>query len=504
MLIESTPTLDFPLPSFVPHRYRPGNLGTWSGHLAFANDLIAAIQPALIVELGTHWGESYFTFCQSVVENRLSCVCYAVDTWSGDAHAGTYGEEVFSDVQEHNNTHYRSFSYLLRATFDDALRQFTDESIDLLHVDGFHTYEAVTHDFRTWLPKVRPGGIILFHDITARHADFGVWRLWEELQAEFPDTFTFNHWWGLGVLRKPGHGLQRRPLLGALFDSPPLIKERIRRYYVLYASHLETVLYPREQQPRESTKTRIQLFPFGDSGHSESTSLVQCIELDKWQQVTFDLPNGLGNGPLRLDLADCPSIIELGKIIISGQRSGDVFWATDDPVVLRSLDVCGTSILLPYESGCVFLSFGRDPQLLLHKLEGCNHPTTIEISVRISTAADAIEALFRKVITDWNATITNLHSELTESKNEQGRKAAELSRISAELKREISEKETIRSQLTRYEADVISLKQAVASAQEALSWERQLREAMLRSWSWRFSRPVRDLMGAFRGRTRRL
>ena len=72
---------DLPLTSFRPLRYRPRHHGTWSGHLAFAHDLITAIAPSLVVELGTHWGESYFGFCQSIFENGLDCRSFAVDHW---------------------------------------------------------------------------------------------------------------------------------------------------------------------------------------------------------------------------------------------------------------------------------------------------------------------------------------------------------------------------------------------------------------------------------------
>ena len=234
--------LNVPLPSFVPRRYRPGNLGNWSAHLAFAHDLIGAIQPKLIVELGTHWGESYFGFCQSVAEHGLDCLCYAVDHWLGDAHAERYGEEVYEDVRQYNDTYYRAFSYLLRTSFDEALVQFPDGSVDLLHIDGLHTYEAASHDFRTWLPKVRPGGIVLLHDIAVRHADFGIWLLWDEIKAEFPETFEFHHSWGLGVLRKPGGEDRQPPLLELLFNGPALTQEQIRRLYVVYSSHLEKIL----------------------------------------------------------------------------------------------------------------------------------------------------------------------------------------------------------------------------------------------------------------------
>ena len=75
-------------------------------------------------------------------------------------------------------------SVLLRTTFDCALDRFTAGSIDLLHIDGLHTYDAVKHDFYSWLPKVRPGSVLVLHDTMARHTDFGVWR-WEELAREF-------------------------------------------------------------------------------------------------------------------------------------------------------------------------------------------------------------------------------------------------------------------------------------------------------------------------------
>src|SRR5262249_25615356 len=50
-----------------------------------------------------------------------------------------------------------------------------------------------------WRPKVSDRGIILFHDVVERTADFGVWRLWEELTAQHR-SFTFVHEHGLGLL----------------------------------------------------------------------------------------------------------------------------------------------------------------------------------------------------------------------------------------------------------------------------------------------------------------
>ncbi|MEY3759206.1 MAG: hypothetical protein RIR39_697 [Pseudomonadota bacterium] len=185
--------------AFSPKSLQDPN--AWIGHLPFAAWLIKEVTPKVFVELGTHSGNSYFSFCQSVVENDLPTKCYAVDTWEGDEHAGHYNDEVFIKVNAHHQEHYAEVSSLLRMTFNDAAKTFADASIELLHIDGLHTYEAVLHDFETWLPKLAPGAVVLFHDTDVREHDFGVWKLWKELQANYPDHLEFIHSNGLGVLQ---------------------------------------------------------------------------------------------------------------------------------------------------------------------------------------------------------------------------------------------------------------------------------------------------------------
>ncbi|RXZ80784.1 class I SAM-dependent methyltransferase [Paenibacillaceae bacterium] len=174
----------------------------WIGHRYFAYDLVRNLQPDKIVELGTYYGLSFFSFCEAVKDGKLNTRCYAIDTWQGDGNSGLYADHVYTNVKNITDTFYSDSATLLRGTFDDALDHFEDGSISLLHIDGFHSYEASSHDYRSWLPKLADNGIVLMHDIHAYYEGFGVYRLWEELK-EHP-RFEFTHSHGLGVLFPKG------------------------------------------------------------------------------------------------------------------------------------------------------------------------------------------------------------------------------------------------------------------------------------------------------------
>ncbi len=175
----------------------------WYGHVPFAHWLIAHAAPRSLVELGSHNGVSYAAFCEAVAHLAIPARCTAVDTWRGDEHAGLYGDEVFDDLKRFHDPRFGGFSTMMRCTFDEARGFFADGSLDLLHIDGLHTYEAVRHDWENWRTALSERAVVLFHDVNERQGSFGVWRLWEELRAHYP-SFTFLHSHGLGVLAVGG------------------------------------------------------------------------------------------------------------------------------------------------------------------------------------------------------------------------------------------------------------------------------------------------------------
>jgi predicted O-methyltransferase YrrM len=79
-------------------------------------------------------------------------------------------------------------------------------TLDMLFIDGDHSYEGVRQDFEMYSPLVRPGGMVAFHDIVEHppEAQCDVFRLWNELKLRYEHTEIVKqptpHWGGIGVL----------------------------------------------------------------------------------------------------------------------------------------------------------------------------------------------------------------------------------------------------------------------------------------------------------------
>jgi predicted O-methyltransferase YrrM len=187
-------------------------LGAKQKLLEFAG-LVALVRkhpPATVLEIGTLHGGTLWAWSRVAKEDAL---IISVDL-PGGAFGGGYGEADGDRLRRYARSAQNV--HLIRAdshdpkTRDRVVEVLGERSVDVLFIDGDHTYEGVRQDFEVFSPLVRPGGLIVFHDIS-QHDDPAceVDRLWRSLVDTWPHReFVFGNrlrtnqrrWGGIGVL----------------------------------------------------------------------------------------------------------------------------------------------------------------------------------------------------------------------------------------------------------------------------------------------------------------
>ncbi|MDQ0416728.1 putative O-methyltransferase YrrM [Croceifilum oryzae] len=164
----------------------------WRGHEQFAMWLVQRLQPNVTVDLGVDLGYSMF----SLATPKIGTV-YGVDHFQGDEHAGfknTYDfvvgtKSILEEKYGIDNIQ------VIQGDFTEVAQTWT-QSIDILHIDGFHIYESAKKDFHHWLPHLQENGVMIMHDVVS-YPD--VKRVYDESNLY---RCYFSHSAGLGVLSR--------------------------------------------------------------------------------------------------------------------------------------------------------------------------------------------------------------------------------------------------------------------------------------------------------------
>lgn len=168
------------------------------------------IRPKMVVEIGTLNGGTLWALCRLA---SSAAELTSIDL-PGGPFGGGYGEGSVSRLRALARTDQkihliRGDSHALE-TLEQLEAALRGRSIDLLFIDGDHSYEGVKRDFELYSPLVRPGGMIAFHDILPHsNPACQVDLFWNEIRIgaehyEFVDRAddARGAWGGIGVIIK--------------------------------------------------------------------------------------------------------------------------------------------------------------------------------------------------------------------------------------------------------------------------------------------------------------
>ncbi len=133
----------------------------WIGHADFAIELVQTFKPNVIVDLGVDYGFSTFCLAYPNIGN-----VYGIDWFQGDEMTGfrnteSLVAELYSEVKDKFGISNIEF---IKSDFAEAAKTW-NKKIDLLHIDGFHSYDAVKNDFENWIGFCNDDAIVIFHDV---------------------------------------------------------------------------------------------------------------------------------------------------------------------------------------------------------------------------------------------------------------------------------------------------------------------------------------------------
>ncbi len=137
-----------------------GHLGLNEGSLLFkiARSLK---ENSVIVEIGSFKGKSTCFIAEGIGSRNIRFFC--IDPWK-DGLMQEKGDEIFNEFLQ-NTKEYKDRLSILRGFSHEVIKEWpTQRKIDFLWVDGDHSYEGIRRDILNWIPLVRKGSFICFHD----------------------------------------------------------------------------------------------------------------------------------------------------------------------------------------------------------------------------------------------------------------------------------------------------------------------------------------------------
>lgn len=167
---------------------------------------IERLQPQRVLEIGTSRGGTFYLLCRA---SAPSATLISLDLPGGRWGGGYSNWKTFvfrrlapPDQSVHfvrGNSHEPASKHQVQKVLGGQL-------LDVLFIDGDHSYEGVKPDFLLYRDLVRPGGLIFFHDIALHppEQDCHVDRFWAEVRQQYPSRELIERpdqgWAGIGML----------------------------------------------------------------------------------------------------------------------------------------------------------------------------------------------------------------------------------------------------------------------------------------------------------------
>jgi predicted O-methyltransferase YrrM len=159
-------------------------------HRGYTRNLLAALWAELGYNKGAEIGVRRGRFSMKLCQCNPDLELYCIDPWApyaGRKYTKQRQDAIYNQAIK-NLTPYNC--KIIRKASMEAIKQFDDDSLDFVFIDGDHTFDHVCPDIIYWSNKVRSGGMVAVHD----YYDFG-WAGVVEAVRAYTHTHAINPWY---------------------------------------------------------------------------------------------------------------------------------------------------------------------------------------------------------------------------------------------------------------------------------------------------------------------
>lgn len=166
---------------------------------------VRALNPQAVLEIGTHRGGTLYLWARLA---RPDAILISIDLPGGKFGGGysPFRAPIYRKfAQEGQKLHLLRANSHSPATLKEARRLLSGRALDLLFIDGDHTFEGARKDWEMYAPLVRPGGLVVFHDVAGNYEDTQVKAFWDSIKTGYTHREYLVHpngLYGIGVLEK--------------------------------------------------------------------------------------------------------------------------------------------------------------------------------------------------------------------------------------------------------------------------------------------------------------
>jgi hypothetical protein len=200
-------------------------------HASLVYDLIEALRPQLVVDVGAGPGVAFSVACQSMRDHDVDGLAYAVDAWADDEGKPEDDPTRWASLNDFLRAHFRGVAYLMKMPPAEALQHFAAGSVGVVRLDAVRAGAPLSALIEAWLPRLGPGGVMLCPGVTdPEHPELA--EDWQRALAG-QRTLVFPHGKGVGLLyRAPASEHAILPELVELFCSQDAGElEGLARFY---------------------------------------------------------------------------------------------------------------------------------------------------------------------------------------------------------------------------------------------------------------------------------